>query len=148
MNWTVVLAIALLVAAAIRFSADPRRTERAVATARADAVAEVALTAQRAAELWVAANPGIDGAVPLAGTQGRSVTGVSSCASARRVATWVLESAGAPAGAVAAAMRARLGGWPGAGIASAGHVLAGAETRAVLPCAVPDGVPVVVTTVP
>ncbi len=149
MNWTVVLAIVLGLAAAFKTMAGDRRADdRRVDLQRAEAVAEATLTAHRAAELWVSANPGASGAVPLSGTQGRRIDGISACVTASRVATWVAERSGAPAGAVADAMRARLGGWPAAGIALTGRVLAGMEDRGVLPCDVPDGAPVVVTTVP
>ena len=147
MNWAIVFAVTTATLVALKVATDPRPSDRVADRGRAAAVAETALSAHRAAERWVTANPSATGAVPLSPTNGRGFDGVASCVAAMRVATWATETAGAPAAEVGRAMRARLQGWPAAGVAVSGRVLAGSESRATLPCAVPDGAPVVVTPV-
>ncbi|MBK3798466.1 hypothetical protein GAY33_04330 [Azospirillum brasilense] len=147
MNWAIVFAVTTATLVALKVATDPRPPDRVADLGRAAAVAETALSAHRAAENWVATHPAAMGPVPLTATNGRRFDGVASCVMARRVATWVTETAGAPAFEIGRAMRARLQGWPAAGVAGSGRVLAGSENRATIPCAVPDGAPVVVTVV-
>jgi hypothetical protein len=124
--------------------ADPGN--RIAAANAADGLAEQLLIYQQAAIAYVMASPSASGVLPISLPPGWAVAGIAACAKARIVATYVTVPSTVSKPAVAAAVVRLWGGYP-----LAGQSLANAVTNPMtgfslsLPCAVPDGTPVLVS---
>jgi hypothetical protein len=124
--------------------ADPGN--RMAAANAADGLAEQALIYHQAALAYVMANPSVSGAVPVALPAGWTTTGISACATAKVVATYVAVPSTISKPAVAAGMARLWGGYPVAGQIAAGAVInpfSGAGLT--LPCASVNQTPVIVS---
>jgi len=125
--------------------ADPGN--RIAAADAADGLAQQALIYHQAAVAYVLTNPSTGGVVTgLALPAGWSASGIASCAKGQVVATYVTVPATVSKPAVAAAIARLWGGYPVAGQAAAGTLVnpfTGASL--LLPCAIPDQTPVIVS---
>jgi hypothetical protein len=123
--------------------ADPGN--RIAAANAADGLAEQALIYHQAALAYVAQNPGATGAIsPGSLPSAWTVAIVAACIKSGGVATYVAVPTTVSSSAVASAMGRMWGGYPLVGQAQSNKLtnpFTGASTA--LPCAVPNGAPVV-----
>jgi hypothetical protein len=125
--------------------ADPGN--RIAAANAADGLAAQALIYHQAALAYVALNPGTSGAVsPDALPTGWAIAVVAACAKSGGVATYVTVPTTVSSSAVASAMGRLWGGYPLVGQAQSSKLtnpFTGAP--AALPCAIPNGAPVILS---
>jgi hypothetical protein len=123
--------------------ADPGN--RVAAANAADGLTEQALIYHQAALAYVALNPGIAGAVSSGALPtGWNAPTIASCTKSGMVATYIGVPTTVSGSAVASAMGRLWGGYPLVGQAQSNRLtnpFTGAST--VLPCAIPNGAPVI-----
>jgi hypothetical protein len=124
--------------------ADPG--DRIAAANAADGIADQMLIYQQAAIAYVMANPSASGVLPISLPSGWAVAGIGACAKSQTVATYATVPSTVSKPAVAAAAGRLWGGYP-----LVGQSLSNALTNTMtglslsLPCAVPDGTPVLMS---
>ena len=119
---------------------------RIAAANAADGMAEQMLIYQQAAIAYVMANPSASGVLPISLPPGWAVAGIAACAKAQTIATYATVPTTVSKSGVAAAVGRLWGGYPLAG-QSLANAVANPITglRLSLPCAVPDGTPILVS---